>query len=219
MPAQVYFESIDVAYPATVLDPKDQEKIWNQIRNTLTTSDAEILEIIERFKGQIMGFVGAVMHALNNPNFGGKRAQDTELGISTIRAAHLTLGSNATAYGGYIKVSFPTNWVTLAEGTMDKDAGILLFGIVSASDTPLIDGMRITVGQRVLLPDDISLIKLKDNRNGVAVVPFSSVPIMPEQTYKIELYSPDADANTPPEDTIKLLGFTVGLGRFLNANF
>jgi len=218
------FESVDVDYPAVPLDGREIAKLNAQLDNLFGPKDGVIYELLQTYKGQIQGFVEVVKSALSgNPTFGGQVAGDTEIGISSIRPAHLTLASGATADGDRIKISYGSEWVTIASGTMNDDAGVILFGILDFYDgsnvTARTDGIKVTVGQRTLLPIDVSNAALKDNRNGVAVWNFSSIPIVPKEYYEIAVHSPDYNASTPTTGEIKLLGLTVARGRFLKSNF
>ena len=219
----VRYDSLDVDYPATPLSDKEAAKLHAQIDNLFGPKDGVIYELLQTYKDHIKGFVEVVKHALGDPIFGGMVAADTEIGIAPIRPAHLTLTSGATAYGERIRVTFNTNWKTIAEGSMDDDEGIILFGIIDFYDgnnvTARVDGIRLTVGQRAMLPIDVSNAVIKDNRNGVPVWNFNSVPIIPKEYYKIEVHSPDADSQNPKTGEIKLVGLTVARGRFLKANF
>jgi len=153
-----------------------------------------------------------------------------EIGLTPIRPAHFvdnggnsTLGTGVTAKGDRFEISFDAEWKTLAEGTANDDAGYIIFGIIDFYDgdtvTARVDGIRVAVGQRQLLPIDVSNAVLKDNRNGVAVWNFNSIPIIPKDYYKIEVHSPDYNSGTPTTGVIKLLGFTVGRGRFFKSRF
>lgn len=218
----VRFESVDVDYPATPLNDRELAKFTAQLDNLFGPKDGVIYELLQTYKNQIKGFVEAVKQALGNATFGGQVAGDTEIGLTPIRPAHLTL-VDATADGDRFKVSFDAPWKTAAEGTMDDDAGIILFGLIDLYDgstaNARIDGVRVTVGQRTLLPIDVGNAVLKDNRNGVAVWNFNSIPVVPKEYYKIEVHSPDSNSSTPTNGVFKLLGLTVARGRFLKSNF
>ena len=219
----VKFDSIDVDYPATPLSEEEMKKFNAQIDNLFGPKDGVVYELIQTYKNAILNFVEVVKQQLNDPTFGGMVAGDTEIGIAPIRPAHLTLTSGATADGDRFKITYNAPWVTIAQGSMDDDAGVLLFGIIDFYDGNTInartDGIKFTVGQRQLLPIDVSNAALKDNRNGVAIWNFNSVPIVPKEYYEIAVHSPDSNASTPTTGEIKLIGLTVARGRFLKSNF
>lgn len=217
------FDSIDVNFQVAPLDEKEMAKLTAQLDNLFGPKDGVIYELLQTYKAQIQGFIGAVKYKLGGPKFGGMVAADTELGFAPIRPAHLTLGTGITADGDRFQITFDTEWKTLATGNMDDDAGVLVFGIIDFYDgstvNARVDGIRLTVGQRAMLPIDVSNAVIKDNRNGVAIWNFSSIPIAPKEYYLIEVHSPDANSSTPTTGVIKLLGITVGLGRFFKNNF
>ncbi len=226
----VRFESIDTDLNTLPLDPKEEAKLNAQLDNLFGPKDGVIYELLQTYKRQIRGFVEAVKHSLGGAKFGGQVASDMEIGLTPLRPGHFvdnggnsTLGAGVTAYGDRFKVSFDAEWKTLAEGTAHDDAGYLIFGIVDFYDgtdvTARIDGIRFAVGQRQLLPIDVSNAVIKDNRNGVAVWNFNSVPIVPKDYYKIEVHSPDANSSSPTTGELKLLGFTVARGRFFKTHF
>jgi len=224
------FESLDVTYESIPLKEEEMTKLDVQIDNLFGPKDGVIYEILQVYKPQIRGFVEVVKHALGGARFGGQVAADTEIGIAPIRPAHFKdnggnslLGTGVTADGDRFQITFDAEWKTLAEGSIHDDVGILVFGILDFYDgtnvTARVDGIRFTVGQRNLLPIDISNAVIKDNRNGVAIWNFNSVPIVPKQYFKIEVHSPDWNAGSPTTGEIKLLGLTVARGRFLKSNF
>ena len=226
----VKFESIDQDLNTLPLDANEQAKLDAQIDNLFGPKDGVVYELLQTYKGQIVGFVKAVKHALGGAKFGGQVAGDMEIGLTPIRPAHFvdnggnsTLGTGVTAKGDRFEISFDAEWKTLAEGTANDDAGYIIFGIIDFYDgdtvTARVDGIRVAVGQRQLLPIDVSNAVLKDNRNGVAVWNFNSIPIIPKDYYKIEVHSPDYNSGTPTTGVIKLLGFTVGRGRFFKSRF
>jgi len=221
------FDSIDTAFPETPLSEEELRKLNAQLDNLFGPKDGVVYEIIQVYKskGAILHFVQAVKQALNNPYFGGMVAADTEIGVAPIRPAHLTLATGTTADGDRFKITFSGNaWATIAEGSMDKDAGVLIFGIIDFYDgstaTARIDGIQVTVGQRTLLPLDVSNAALKDNRNGVPIWNFNSIPIMPDEYYKIQVHTPNPGTSSSTKTgIIKLIGLTVARGRFLKQNF
>lgn len=226
----VRFESIDQDLNTLPLDPNEQAKLDAQLDNLFGPKDGVVYELLQTYKGQIVGFVKAVKHALGGAKFGGQVAGDMEIGLTPIRPAHFvdnggssTLGTGVTAKGDRFEISFDAEWKTLAEGTAHDDAGYIIFGIIDLYDgtnvDARVDGIRVAVGQRQLLPIDVSNAVLKDNRNGVAVWNFNSIPIIPKDSYKIEVHSPDYNSGSPTTGAIKLLGFTVGRGRFFKGRF
>ena len=219
----VKFDSIDVDYPTTPLSEEELKKFNAQVDNLFGPKDGVVYELIQTYKEKaLLPFVQVIKQQLNNPTFGGMVAGDTEIGIAPIRPAHLTL-VDATADGDRFKISFDAPWKTIAQGAMDDDAGVLLFGIIDFYDgntvNARVDGIKVTVGQRQLLPIDVSNAALKDNRNGVAIWNFNSIPIVPKEYYEIDVHSPDSNSSTPTTGVIKLVGLTVARGRFLKANF
>jgi len=226
----VKFESIDKEFNTLELEGREMAKLEAQLNNLFGPTDGVIYEILQRYKRQIIDFVKVMKQALNGATFGGQLAEDMEIGLAPVRPAHFvdnggnsTLGAGVTADGDRFVIDFDTNWKTLAEGTAHDDAGYIVFGLIDLYDgqtyTARVDGVRFSIGQRALLPIDVSPAVLKDNRNEVAIWNFNSIPIVPKDYYKIEVHSPTADATTPPKGAIKLLGFTVGLGRFLKSHF
>ena len=226
----VRFESIDRDLNATPLVGKEEAKFSVQIDNLFGPKDGVVYELLQTYKNQIRGFVEAVKFALGNPTFGGQLAEDMELGFAPVRPAHLKdnggnslLGSAVTADGAYFKITYATEWVTLAEGSLNDDVGMIVFGIIDLYDgdtiTARTDGIRVQVGQRSLLPLDVSNAILTDNRNDVPAWNFNAIPVLPKEYFKIEVHSPDYDSGTPTTGKIKLLGVAVGRGRFLKANF
>jgi len=217
------FDSLDVTYESTPLNDTEATKLNVQLDNLFGPKEGVVYELLQTYKSQIRGFVEVVKHALSNPIFGGQVAADTEIGIAPIRPAHLTLGTGITAKGDRFDISFDAEWKVLATGSMDDDAGVIIFGLIDFYDGSTIDarvdGVRMTVGQRTLLPIDVSNAAIKDNRNGVAIWNFNSIPIPPKEYYKIEVHSPDYNAGSPTTGEIKLLGLTVARGRFLKSNF
>ena len=220
--AKVRFESIDVRFPATELTEQELKKLDQQLDNLFGPKDGVVYELLQTYKNSIRAFVKVVKQKLNNSIFGGMVAGDTEIGIAPIRPAHFKdnggnslLGTNVVAKGDVFEVTFNSNWETLAEGSLHDDVGILLLGVIGVSASPIVDGIRIQVGQRSLLPIDIGNVKIRDNRNDVAIWNINSIPITPKEYFKIEVHSP----TTGVTDQIKLLGLTVGLGRFLKQNF
>jgi len=201
-------------YNAIPLTDAERKKLDAQLDNLFGFDDATIKDAIRKYYNQIVAFVEVMKNELSNPAFGGVTAADTQLGISLIAPQHLQLNGSARTNWS---VSYNADWVTFASGTMDEDAGILIIGLLSYSADPKLDAIKMQIGQKVFLPQVVSPIKVKDNRNQVAIWPLPATPITPKQTYTIELHSDEWDATNPPTDEIALLGVTVGLGRFLNS--
>lgn len=197
------------SYNGIELTDQERAKLEAQLVNLFGFDDSTVRDAVMKYHEQIVGFVKVMKNQLSNPAFGGVTAKDTELGISLIAPQHVGLNN--------WDVSYNADWVTLATGSMDEDAGILIIGLLSYSADPKLDAIKIQVGQTTFVPQIVSPIKLKDNRNQVAIWPLAATPITPKQTYTIQLHSDEYDATNPPSDTIALLGVTVGLGRYLNS--
>lgn len=226
----VRFESVDLEYPTAELKAPEMAKLNIQLDNLFGPKDGVIYELLQTYKAQVVGFVKVMKHALGESKFGGQVPADTEIGIVPIRPAHFKdnggnslLGAGVTAKGDRFGISFDAEWKTLVEGTLHDDVGIIVFGLIdfygNTNITARIDGIRVTVGQRTLLPIDVSNAVIKDNRNEVAIWNFNSIPIVPKEYFKIEVHSPDYNATSPTTGEIKLLGFAVGRGRFFKTNF
>lgn len=196
-------------YNGIELTPEERSKLQAQLDNLFGFDDATIKDAIMKYYNQIVAFVEVMKNELSNPQFGGVTAKDTELGLSLIAPQHV----GRTNWS----VSYNADWVTFASGSMDEDAGILIIGLVSYSADPKLDAIKMQIGQTTFIPQVVSPIKLKDNKNQVAIWPLPATPITPKQTYTIQLHSDEYDANNPPSDEVALLGVTVALGRYLNS--
>lgn len=212
--------SLDVDIPLGELTPEEMEHFdayWDYI---LDQYESVLRHTLTPYKDHVVSLIRAVKTKIERTIFfEGQLPSDNNLGISFVKPSHLTLGTGVTGKADVFTVSFDAEWKTLAEGTMDDEAGVVLFGVISLSDSPVIDGIRFTVGQRTLIPIDLSKIKLKDNRNGIALWKFDTVYILPKDYYRIEVHSAQADATNPPTEDIVLLGFTVATGNFLKTHF
>jgi len=199
---------------AIPLTEEEKSRLEAQLDNLFGFDDATIKDAIMKYHDQIVAFVEVMKNELSNPTFGGVTAADTQLGISLIAPQHIQLnGTKRTDWS----VSYNADWVTFANGSTDEDEGLLIIGLLSYSADPKLDAVKMQIGQQSFLPQVVSPIKVKDNRNQVAIWPLPAIPITPRQTYTIELHSDEWDANNPPTDEIALLGVTVARGRYLNS--
>ena len=227
----VTFGASGITLDVIPLDPEERRLAEAQIDAVFDNLASISLREIQKYKDQVIAFIGAMKRALDgNPSFEGAQPSETGIGIAKVRPAHFRdnagaslLQSGTTAHGAYLDVSFDTEWKTVASGTLNDDAGIILFGIYDFYDgnthNAQVDGIKVQVGQRTYVPQDLSDATLKDNNNKVPLTPMITVPIAPKQSFSIQVHSPDANNSTPPTGRIKFLGFTVARGRFINAYF
>jgi len=187
----------------------DEEKLLNTQLEVLFGPDKSILkDIVHQYSGQIKAFVEIMKNELQNPIFKGLTPDTTDLGFTLLRPAHLGLTSWEQTYNA--------GWNTLVNNAqMDEDAGVIIFGLYSVGNRDtVIDGIKFKVGNTELMPIDLTPMSLADNENNVKVWTIPAIPITPKQTYTIQIH-----AKASATDEVAFLGVTVGLGRYLNANF
>jgi hypothetical protein len=202
------YEFVVGKFNAIHLTPREAEILDKQLEVLFGPDKSVIKDIVGQYRNHIRAFIEIMKNELQNPLFKGLTPDPTDLGFTTVRPAHLGMSSWEVTYSA-------AGWQTVASGQMNEDAGVLIFGIYSVGNKDVVtDGIKFTVGNKTLMPLDLTPLSLGDNENNVKVWTFPAIPITPKQTYTIELHAKAAGT-----DEVAFLGVTAGLGRYLSSTF
>jgi hypothetical protein len=162
----------------------------------------------------------SIKQSLNEVNFAGLNAEDTEIGMSLIRPQFTVAGAVATP------LNYRTNWNQaltpvwadwLWNGagspyTVGKDFGLVVTHLKSlVTPTPFMTECRFQVGRTgILIPTDVRTFQQADTENQVAIAAIPTMILIPKASFYARARS---DVNGT--DQVALGGLVFGLGRAL----
>lgn len=188
-------------------------------------------EFILGKKDVVLRGIEAAKNVLGEKTFGGFNAQANEIGISPIRPGHVGLCHDATNtfaeadntwkwISNAARPSYNTGFDTWIHSptsntsafTVHKDSFIIPLYIVEESASPKLQTIKINVGRSDILYYDCSACRIRDNRTGISLIPLPTTFWGPSTDVLVAVQAKEAGALE-----IRLGGFTVALGTFLDA--
>lgn len=188
-------------------------------------------EYILSKKDVVIAGIEAAKNALGDKTFGGFNAQANEIGISPIRPGHVGLCHDGTYTNAeadntwkWIKnaaaPSYNTGFDTWIHSptsdttafTVHKDCFIIPLYIVEESASPKLQTIKIDVGRSDILYYDVSACRIRDNRTGISLIPLPTTYWGPNTDVLVAVQAKESGTLD-----IRLGGFTVALGTFLDA--
>lgn len=182
-------------------------------------------------KQDVIDGIGAAKDSLEEKKFGGFNCGANELGISPIRPGHVGLcrdgddthaeADNVWKWVGNATVpSYTTGfdgWIHSAESdttafAVHKDSFIIPLYIIEEQASPRLQTIKIDVGRSDILQYDVSACRIRDATNGISLIPLPTMFWGPEVPVLVAIQAKEAGALE-----IRLGGFTVALGTFLDA--
>ena len=219
----------DGPFPTSAFDQAEADLFNQQLMDLIADiPSSTVAEVLEQRQETIAKAASLAKHDLEIKNFGGINAGDNEMGFSILRPGHIRRASTndpANAAGTivndwYFNPDDAPGWVDwIGDGgtnnfAVDDDQVILVLGFIDQEAAPSeISGVNVdTFGRNMdMLPRGINSLRLQDNETGVQIQQMQTL-IGQEQDEVHARLRYDRSVERQP----RLLGFTFGLGRFLN---
>jgi len=220
------------SFAETALTQKEMELFNAQWKDLFFPSWSLERELINSRRAVVDQGVRAAKNALDERNFGGFNSGANEIGISTIRPGQVGLAGdgssneegdntwlwtrrNATVPG--YNVAYDC-WIhspnTVATAfTLHKDQFVIPLYIVEQSTSPKLQTVKIDIGRSDILYYDCAANQIRDARSGISLYPLPTTFWGPSIDVLISIQAKAAGALE-----LRLGGFCVGLGTFLNAS-
>lgn len=201
-------EILGKTYTGAVVPPEVTTKLTEQLNAYIGLQDSEIKQVFTSRFDALEKFLSVILNKLDNPAFGGIYPDTNQLGFSLIRPSHVgrtdwDVSWTSAGWIDYIGTSS-------APYQMSDEAGVVAIGIVSYAPQPIVDALKVTIGDTSYVPYVVKPIQLKDNKNNIAVYPIPTLAVTPKNTVYVQLHSDKVG-----DDEVALVGLTYGLGSYL----
>jgi len=216
-------------FAVTALTPEEQE-LFNTQWNALFFPPWSLeRELINSRMAVVEQGISAAKNSLDERKFGGFNAGANELGISTIRPGHVGLvGDTAEGDNTWVwtrrNATAPADdaaydcWIHSPSAaatafSLNRNEFVIPLYIVEQSTSPKLQTVKIDIGRSDVLYYDCAANQLKDERSGISLYPLPATFWGPTIDVLISIQASVAGAVT-----LRLGGFCVALGTFLNAS-
>lgn len=230
-PSEFALQSQGKDFPVEGLGDREAELLTEQLNTLIATFDSEMVtQFINQRQEAIARTASFAKTQFDEKLFGGINAADNEIGLSMLRPGQIRASTGndgshpGTSAGDVINDWYFTpnssgafeDWIGTSGNpyTINEDEVVLVLGFIEDSQQPS-EFSAINVqsfGRNVdMLPLDVNDARIMDNETGQQIVPMPSLIGQDQDSVHIRAY-PDRQVERQP----RLLGFTFGLGSFLN---
>lgn len=212
----------DGSFPTQSFDSDEAELFNRQLNDLVANLESSVLASYYQQRSEVIAKAATLAkHDLEAKNFGGINANDNEFGFTELRPGHIRRDpSTGNITNDWYFDPGTTGWVDwIGDGgannmAFNDDTVILVLGVADQESGPSeISGFNVdTFGRNMdMLPRDVMNLRLQDNDTEVQIVQTQSL-IGQEQDEVHTRLRFDQNVERQP----RLIGFTFGIGRFLN---
>lgn len=211
------------SFPTAPLTSAESDLLQSQLENIMTAFPSSIVNNLVSQRQEAISLTAALAkNVFDEKLFNGINAGDNEIGFDVLRPGQINQDSSGTMRNDWYYEPDSSGWSDWIgndgsnDYTVPEDQVTVVLGFIDQDPAPSqISGIDVNnFGRNAdMLPQDLNSLRLADNENGVQVHSLPTLIAQENDDINIQLRYDNAVERQP-----RLLGFTFGLGTFLNTN-
>lgn len=208
-------------FPTASLNSGEAELLQNQMNNIISALPSSTARQIFTERQSVIASAAAFSkQVFDEKLFGGLNAGDNEIGFDVLRPGHIRSDpATGSAENDWYFDPNGTGWVDwIGDGSSNNYTGTedqvsVVLGFVDQDTSTEVSGLNIDeFGRNVdMLPKDLNDMRLRDNDTELQIEPLPSLILQENDDVHAKLRY-DREVESQP----RLLGFTFGIGSFLD---
>lgn len=220
-PQEFTLRSQGKTFPTVNFNTDEANILNSQMNEIMASMDSSVIRKLTKERASAVANAATFSKQIfDEKMFGGVNAQDNEIGFSVLRPGHVRAdpASGSVQNDWYFNPSSPgwNDWIgdgSTNDYTVGEDQVTVVFGLVDQDVNTEVSAINVdSFGRNVdMLPQDLNDARLMDNETDQMVQPLPTLVAQENDSIHIRLRHDQAAESQP-----RLLGFTFGLGSFLN---
>lgn len=214
-------ESQGKNFPTASFSEEEADLLQRQLNEMMyALPSSTVADVIQQRSKAIALAATFAKQTFDEKLFGGMNAGDSEIAFDVLRPGHIrsdpadgsTINDwyfepSSAGWNDWIGNGGPNNY------TFGEDQVSVILGMVDQDVSTEVSGINVQdFGRNTdMLPKDLSSVKLRDNERELAVTPLPTLMGQENDSVHIRLQH-----DAPVESQPRLLGFTFGVGRYMN---
>lgn len=221
-PGEFEVQAQNKAFPTEGLSNSEAELLNNQLNQLLYSFESSVVrQLIMDRQDAIARTAALAKQSFDEKLMGGLNARDNEIGMSVLRPGHIYQDDTGTLQNDWYFQPGSTGWVDwIGDGTsannysVDEDQVTVVLGFIDQDVNTEISAINVDqFGRNAdMLPLDLNDLRLRDNDTEQQLAAFPTMIAEENDEIHIRLRA-DRDVESQP----RLVGFTFGVGSFLNS--